>query len=162
MFGVISLRHAVRSTLCVFGCVASFSTLAQINNLGKDRATAPASQAAPSSSNTQEADNIVAVVNKDIITRRELDVRIKQIKTDLARQRVQAPPDEILQAQLLQRLITERLQFQEAKRFNVEVTEPILKTALDAIAQRNKMTSAQLRAQIEGAGLAWSDYTAMI
>ncbi len=162
MLGAMSLRQAVLSTLCVFGCVASLSTVAQINNLGKDRAAASSTQAAPSAANTQEADTIVAVVNKDIITRRELDVRVKQIKTDLARQRVQMPPDEVLQAQLLQRLITERLQFQEAKRFNVEVTDPILKTALDAIAQRNKMTSAQLRAQIEGAGLAWSDYTAMI
>jgi peptidyl-prolyl cis-trans isomerase SurA len=110
----------------------------------------------------QEADAIVAVVNKEVITRRELDLRIQQIKADLARQRAQAPPDDILQSQLLQRLITERLQAQEAKRLNLEVTDRVLQAALEGIAQRNKMTVAQLRSQIEGAGVVWADYNGMI
>jgi peptidyl-prolyl cis-trans isomerase SurA len=162
MFGV---RCFYQALLCVlFGCVAVTPVAAQtqINNLGSTRPNASAPQRATSASSNQEADAIVAVVNKDVITRRELDLRIQQIKTDLTRQRAQLPPDEILQSQLLQRLIIERLQVQEAKRLNIEVTDQVLKTALDAIAQRNNMSPAQLRSQIEGAGVPWADYSGMI
>jgi peptidyl-prolyl cis-trans isomerase SurA len=135
---------------------------AQINNLGSARPNSNAPQKPNAANSSQEADAIVAVVNKDVITRRELDQRVQQIKTDLMRQRAQVPPDDILQSQLLQRLITERLQMQEAKRLNLEVTDQVLKAALESIAQRNKMTTAQLRSQIEGAGIGWADYNEMI
>ena len=162
MFGV---RCFYQALLCaLFGCVAvtPLAAQTQINNLGSTRANASAPPRANPASSTQEADAIVAVVNKDVITRRELDLRIQQIKSDLTRQRAQLPPDEILQSQLLQRLIIERLQVQEAKRLNIEVTDQVLKTALDAIAQRNNMSPAQLRSQIEGAGVPWADYSGMI
>jgi peptidyl-prolyl cis-trans isomerase SurA len=162
MFGVRGFHQALLCAL--FGCVAvtPLAAQTQINNLGSARPNASAPQRANPASSTQEADAIVAVVNKDVITRRELDLRMQQIKSDLTRQRAQLPPDEILQSQLLQRLIIERLQVQEAKRLNIEVTDQVLKTALDGIAQRNNMTAAQLRSQIEGAGIQWADYNAMI
>jgi peptidyl-prolyl cis-trans isomerase SurA len=148
----------------LLGCavVTPLAAQTQINNLGSARANANAPQRATAATSNQEADTIVAVVNKDVITRRELDIRTQQIKTDLTRQRAQIPPDEILQSQLLQRLIIERLQVQEAKRLNLEVTDQVLKTALEGIAQRNKMTAAQLRSHIEGAGVVWADYGEMI
>ncbi len=162
MFGVRCFPQALLCAL--FGCVVvtPLAAQTQINNLGSTRPNASAPQRATSASSSQEADTIVAVVNKDVITRRELALRVQQIKADLTRQRAQLPPDETLQAQLLQRLIIERLQVQEAKRLNIEVTDQVLKSALDSIAQRNNMTAAQLRSQIEGAGVPWADYSGMI
>ena len=162
MFGVRCFGKALLWAL--LGGVASAPVVAQtqINNLGSARSNVDAPQKTTASTSTQEADAIVAVVNKDVITRRELDIRVRQIKTDLARQRAQIPPDDILQSQLLQRLIIERLQMQEAKRLNLDINEQVLKTALESIAQRNKMTVAQLRSQIEGAGVVWADYNEMI
>jgi peptidyl-prolyl cis-trans isomerase SurA len=162
MFGVRCLSKVL--FLAFFGCffAAPLAAQTQINNLGSPRPNATAPQQTTAAGSTQEVDAIVAIVNKDVITRRELDLRVQQIKTDLARQRAQVPPDDILQSQLLQRLITERLQAQEAKRLNIEVNDRVLQTALEGIAQRNKMTVAQLRSQIEGAGVVWADYNGMI
>ena len=162
MFGVRCFRKVWLGAL--FGClvVAPLAAQTQINNLGSPRSNVNAPQKTTSASSNQEADTIVAVVNKDVITRRELDLRVQQIKADLGRQRAQIPPDEMLQSQVLQRLINERLQAQEAKRLNLEVTDQVLKTAIETIAQRNKMTSAQLRSQIEGAGVVWADYNELI
>ena len=162
MFGVRCFRKAWLWALLGCAAVAPLAAQTQINNLGSARSNGNASQRAASATSNQEADAIVAVVNKEVITRRELDIRVQQIKTDLARQRAQLPPDEMLQSQVLQRLITERLQVQEAKRLNLEVTDQVLKTALETIAQRNKMTVAQLRSQIEGAGVVWADYNNLI
>jgi peptidyl-prolyl cis-trans isomerase SurA len=162
MFGVRCFVKALLLAQLGYVALVPAAAQTQINNLGSSRSNVTAPQKTTAATSTQEADAIVAVVNKDVITRRELDTRVQQIKTDLARQRAQIPPDEILQSQLLQRLIIERLQVQEAKRQNLEVNDQVLKTALDAIAQRNKMTPAQLRSQIEGAGVAWADYSEMI
>lgn len=110
----------------------------------------------------READGIVAVVNRDVITRRELESRVRIAKRELAAQRIQAPPDSVLELQILQRLITEQLEQQEAKRFKIEVTEPMLQSALETIAKRNNATVAVMRQQVQAAGIPWADYTSMI
>lgn len=110
----------------------------------------------------RDADGIVAVVNKDIITRRELDARMRISKRELAAQRIQPPPDAVLEPQVLQRLITETLEQQEARRQRIEITDPMLNAALEIVAKRNNTTVASMRKQIEGAGIGWSDYSSMI
>ncbi|MEI8402587.1 MAG: hypothetical protein WCG12_17430, partial [Alcaligenaceae bacterium] len=100
MFGVKCSRKAWLLALLGLGCaaVAPLAAQTQINNLGSAGSSANAPQRATSATSNQEADTIVAVVNKDVITRRELDLRVQQVKTDLTRQRAQLPPDEILQS----------------------------------------------------------------
>ncbi|MDN3986895.1 peptidylprolyl isomerase [Zwartia vadi] len=127
-------------------------------------APAPAARTntAQKASGGVDADGIVAVVNKDVITRRELDARVRIAKRELAAQRVQAPPDTVLETQILQRLITETLEQQEARKLRIEVNDGMLQSALEIIAKRNNTTVPVIRKQIEGAGIGWSDYTAMI
>ncbi|MEI6117451.1 MAG: peptidylprolyl isomerase, partial [Burkholderiales bacterium] len=71
-------------------------------------------------------------------------------------------PDSVLEAQILQRLITERLQSQEAARQKVVVTGDMVKQAIDIITSRNKLTSDQMRKQIEASGVSWDEYREMI
>ena len=118
--------------------------------------------ASPTASGEQEVDGIVAVVNKDVITQRELNARVRQAKGELSLQKVPLPPDSVLEAQILQRLITERLQSQEAARQKVVVTNDMVKQAIDIITSRNKLTSDQMRKQIEASGVSWDEYREMI
>ena len=118
--------------------------------------------ASPTASGEQEIDGIVAVVNKDVITQRELNARVRQAKGELSLQKVPLPPDSVLEAQILQRLITERLQSQEAARQKVVVTNDMVKQAIDIITSRNKLTSDQRRKQIEASGVSWDEYREMI
>lgn len=118
--------------------------------------------AAPPKAAERDADTIVAVVNREVITRRELDARVRIAKRELAAQRVQAPPDAVLEPQILQRLITELLEQQEARKLKIDVTEQMLQTALDTIAKRNNATVAAMRQQVQAAGIPWADYTSMI
>lgn len=110
----------------------------------------------------RDADGIVAVVNKDVITRRELDARIRISKRELAAQRIQPPPDAVIEPQILQRLITETLEQQEARRQRIEITDAMLNSALEIVAKRNNTSVANMRKQIESAGIGWTDYSAMI
>jgi len=122
-------------------------------------ARANAAQKAPIE---READGIVAVVNKDVITRRELDARVRIAKRELAAQRVQAPPDAVMEMQVLQRLITETLEQQEARKLRIEVTDGMLQSAMEIVAKRNNTTVPVMRRQIEGVGISWADYSSMI
>lgn len=110
----------------------------------------------------RDADGIVAVVNKDVITRRELDARVRIAKRELAAQRMQAPPNNVLETQILQRLITETLEQQEARRLRIEISDAMLDSALEVVAKRNNATVAVMRKQIESVGIPWADYRSMI
>ena len=110
----------------------------------------------------RDADTIVAVVNKEVITRRELDARVRLAKRDLTAQRVQLPSDNVLEPQVLQRLITEKLELQEGRRLNIQITTPMITDAIESIAKRNNVTVAQVRQQLQASGVPWSDYENLI
>lgn len=135
--------------------------LPSVAQLGKP---APAARANTTQKTPAErdADGIVAVVNKDVITRRELDARVRITKRELAAQRIQAPPESVLETQILQRLITETLEQQEARRQRIQVTDGMLNAALETVAKRNNTTTAVMRKQLEAGGINWADYSAMI
>ena len=159
MQGAIVLSRLLVALIVCTGCGSAWNVAAQTNKTSKGRASN--TQAAPASSD-QEADTIVAVVNKDIITQRELSERLSQVRKELSKQKAPQPPEDALQREVLQRLIQERLELQEAKRQKIEVTDQMLNRALDSIAQRNKTTIANMRKQVEASGLNWDQYTGMI
>jgi peptidyl-prolyl cis-trans isomerase SurA len=163
-------KHLTALILCL-GCGLMSVALAQTTPAPKAKPAAAKSQAPAadsassakpkSASQDQEADTIVAVVNKDVITQRELTTRFQQAKNEL-RQKGQTPPDELLMRDVLQRLIQERLEKQEAKRLKIDVTDAMVQKAIDSIAQRNNINAAQVRKQIEGSGMSWDQYREMI
>jgi hypothetical protein len=60
-------------------------------------------------------DRIVAVVNEDVITRRDLDDRMKVVTIQLKEQGTPAPPVDVLERQVLDRMIYTKVQLQFAK-----------------------------------------------
>ncbi len=117
----------------------------------------PAAAKAPTSSE-QFVDGIAAVVNKDVITMREVREGTSRAKVDLQRRGIQLPDDKTLQKQVLQRLIFERLERQEADRLGIRVDDNQVNQAINMVASRNKITPQQLRAEIEKTGVSWEEY----
>jgi len=121
-------------------------------------AAAPGTAAAPAAPAEQLVDGIAAVVNKDVITLRELDLRTQQARQDLEAQKIPVPDDTTLRRQVLQRLITERVEDQEAARMNIRVSDEQVQQAVQGIAERNKISVEGMREQIEAGGTNWQDY----
>lgn len=142
------------------GATLCASTFAQPASGGAARQSTPPKAAAAGTE--RDADTIVAVVNKEVITRRELDARVRLAKRDMAAQRIQMPPDNVLEPQVLQRLITEKLELQEGRRLNIQITPAMINTAIETIAKRNNVTVAQIRQQLQASGVPWSDYENLI
>ena len=107
---------------------------------------------AQAQSGPRELDRVVAVVNADVITASELRLRLRTIERQLERQRIERPPQDVLERQVLERLITERALLQAAREQGIRVDDAQVDRALAGIAQDNRVTPAQLRQQIEADG----------
>jgi peptidyl-prolyl cis-trans isomerase SurA len=104
-------------------------------------------------------DWVVAVVNDDVITRNELDERLHAVTQQLQKQGTLLPPPEILERQMLERMITDMLQAQFAKESGVRVDDTQLDLALSRIAQQNGFPSlAEFRKRLEADGVNYGKF----
>ncbi len=106
-------------------------------------ATVQAQQSKPRS--IVVVDRIVAVVNDEVITERELAARVDFALRQLAQQGTQPPARQVLERQLLERTINDRVQMQHARDTGTRVDDAELDRALLKIAEQNKMTVVELR-----------------
>lgn len=166
-----SLRRLSRNALLLAVCAGlPAAYAAEQNGKGTNNGAKPASaqngaktaaaqkNAAPAAPREQFVDGIAAVVDKDVITLRELREASLRISGELKARGIQVPDDQTLQHQVLQRLIMERVQRHEADRMGIRVDDAQVDKAVEAISARNKITVAQLRQEIEKSGITWDAY----
>lgn len=103
-------------------------------------------------------DRIVAVVNDEVITRHELEERVRRAQLQLRQQGTPLPPREALERQLLEHMIVERVQLQYARETGLRVDDAELDRALARIAQENKLTLPELRATLEKDGVPFARF----
>jgi peptidyl-prolyl cis-trans isomerase SurA len=116
-------------------------------------------QEAPGTVSPDLIDAVAVVVNDDVITRFELSDRLRTVKEQLRKQGTALPPGDLLEKQLLERMIIELLQSQYAKESGVRVDDTQLDMALTRIAQQNKMASlAEFRARLEQEGIEYRKF----
>jgi peptidyl-prolyl cis-trans isomerase SurA len=103
-------------------------------------------------------DRIVAVVNSEVITQLDLSLRAKLAAAQLSRQGTALPPTDVLERQVLERMISDRVQLQMARDTGIRVDDGQLDKILARIAADNKMTPGEFRAAIERDGLLFSRF----
>ena len=86
---------------------------------------------------TTPIDEIVALVEEDIIMRSELDNAIQGIVERIRAQGGAAPPQDLLEKQVLERLIVRKLQVQRALRTGIRVSDSDIDQALMSVAEQN-------------------------
>jgi peptidyl-prolyl cis-trans isomerase SurA len=90
-------------------------------------------------------DRIVAIVNDDVIMQSELDNRSAVIRAQLSANQTRLPSEEILNRQVLDRLIIDSIQLQIAQQQGLKISDSQLNETLEQVASRNGMTLAQFR-----------------
>lgn len=100
-----------------------------------------------------EADRIVAVVGNDAITLYELKSRLQSALAQLQRQGTPLPPQNILEQQMLERMIMDRVQIQSAKEMGLRVDDTQLEQTIGRIAASNKLTLAQFKEALQKDGI---------
>jgi len=104
------------------------------------------------------ADRIVAVVNSEAITQLELNSRLAQVERQLTSQKVQLPPHDVLERQILERMIVDQAQVQFAKDSGIQVTDIEVEAAIQRIADGNRMNAREFRIALEKDGVAWNKF----
>jgi peptidyl-prolyl cis-trans isomerase SurA len=107
---------------------------------------------------SQPLDRIVAVVDEDVVLQSELDRQVQAVTSQYASKPEQLPPHDVLERQLLDRLILQKLQVARADSTGVKVSDAQVDQALTQIAAQNKMDVTQLRGAIENQGLSYAGF----
>lgn len=106
----------------------------------------------------QEADRIVAVVGDEVITYVELRTRLESALKQLQKQGTPLPPQDVLERQMLERLIMDRVQLQYARDSGLKIDDVQLDQAMGRIAANNKMSPMQFRQAIEKDGVPYAKF----
>ncbi|MGD8567246.1 MAG: peptidylprolyl isomerase [Gammaproteobacteria bacterium] len=103
-------------------------------------------------------DRIVAIVNDDVITQQELTFEMNAVKQQLRQNRTPVPSDDVLQKQVLDRLVLMRIQLQRADKRLIKVDDESLNLAIENIARQNGLGLPEFRQALESSGLSYSEY----
>ena len=117
--------------------------------------TSPASTAPRTS---RALDRIVAVVNDEVITANELRMRATIAEAQLKRQKIQTPSRDVLEQQVLERMIIDRAQMQLARETGVRVDDATVNAAIGRVAESNGMTVPALRQRLETDGVSFGQF----
>ncbi|MEW6445444.1 MAG: peptidylprolyl isomerase [Pseudomonadota bacterium] len=123
----------------------------------------PAVLAAPSTPVArQEAvvalDRVVAIVNNEAITERELAAEMARIGNQLKSRQRPVPPTDILMPQVLERMIQQRTEIQYARQSGISIDDLSLDNAVRGIASDNGMTVEQFRVALAKEGTEWASF----
>ena len=105
-----------------------------------------------------EADRIVAVVGEEVIPSYDLRARLDEAVKQLKKQGTPLPPQDVLERQLLERMIIDRIQMQFARETGLKVDDAQLDQAIGRIAASNKMTQQQFRLALEKDGVNYARF----
>ena len=103
-------------------------------------------------------DRIVAVVNEDVIMQSELEAKVHTIRQQLQQQGSQLPPESVLERQVLDKLVQNRIQLQIAEKTGIKVNDEALNRTISNIASENKVSLTQFRDILEQDGYNYEQF----
>ncbi|MGK0673101.1 MAG: peptidylprolyl isomerase [Halothiobacillaceae bacterium] len=103
-------------------------------------------------------DRVVAIVNDEAITERELAAEMARVSNRLRANGYAVPPTEVLLPQVLERMMIRRAELQYAKQTGITVDDLSLDNAVRGIASDNGMSVEQFRAALAKEGTDWADF----
>ncbi len=127
---------------------------------GAVKNTAPV--APPASNSPVALDRIVAIVNDDVITERELLRQMALVSNQLRSNQRPLPPTDVLLPQVLDQMVTQKAELQLAQRLGINVDDLSLDNTLRGIASDNGMSIEQFRDALAKEGTSWADFREQI
>ncbi len=102
-------------------------------------------------------DGIVAVVDDNVVLYSELVKRVDDILKRLKNADQPLPPREMLNQQVLERLISDRVQLNRAERMGVEIPIEDINRSFERLAKSRNLTTNQYAAALESQGFSIAD-----
>jgi peptidyl-prolyl cis-trans isomerase SurA len=103
-------------------------------------------------------DRVIAIVNDEALTQYDVNEQKRVVLGQMKTQNVTPPAADVLEKQVLERLITERVLLQYAKETGIRVDDTQVERTLARIAEDNKLSAADFRQAVEREGIPYNKY----
>jgi len=103
-------------------------------------------------------DRVVAVVNDEALTQYEVNESKRVTVQQMKEAKVQPPAPDVLDKQVLERLITERALMQFAKESGVRVDDTMVERTILRVAQENKLSPEDFRKVLDRENIPYAKY----
>jgi peptidyl-prolyl cis-trans isomerase SurA len=146
------LRHSMRVLAWSFSLLAAacaVSALAQT--------PAPA-RGGVSPAGVVPLDRVIAIVNDEALTQYDISEQRRVVLGQMKAQNMTPPAADVLDKQLLERLITERVLLQYAKETGIRVDDTQVERTIARIAEDNKLSMDDFRKAVEREGIPFAKY----
>ncbi|EKO3466205.1 peptidylprolyl isomerase SurA [Vibrio fluvialis] len=105
-----------------------------------------------------EMDRVAVIVNSGVILQSDIDAALLTVKANAKKNGRELPDEGVLRGQVVEKLIIDTLQEQEAERIGVRIDDDRLNQAINDIARDNKQTPEQLRTSVAEEGLTYPEF----
>ena len=100
-------------------------------------------------------DRVVAVVDSGVIRESQLNARVEDILLRLKSDKAELPPLNLLEEQVLDRLIVEEIQMQIAERAGIKISDSELNQTLSRVSSQNNLSLEEFRIKLEEEGTSY-------
>ena len=119
---------------------------------------APAAVAEELSDTGEFLDGVAAIVNEGVVLKSQLTEQMAVITQRAQEQSMQLPPADVLQEQVLDRLILSEIQLQRAERIGLQVSDQMLNQSIAGIAQQSGIAFEDMPRVLAEDGMDYADF----
>ncbi|MFA0548541.1 peptidylprolyl isomerase SurA [Vibrio splendidus] len=105
-----------------------------------------------------ELDSVKVIVNEGVILQSDIDASMKTLRANAKKSGQTLPSQDVLNEQVLEKLIIDTIQTQEAERIGVRIDDARLDQAIEGIAKDNNQTVEQLTTSVAEEGLSYNAF----
>ena len=103
-------------------------------------------------------DRVVAVVDSGVIMESQLNSRVEEILQRIKNDNAELPPLNLIEEQVLDRLIIEEIQLQIADRAGIKISDSELNQTLARVAAQNNLSLEEFRIKLESEGTSYRSF----
>jgi len=103
-------------------------------------------------------DGVAAIVNEGVVLKSQFDEQMKTVTERASQQGMQLPPTNVLEEQILERLILNEIQLQRAERIGLVVSDAMLNDSIRRIAEQNGGRFEDMPALLAKDGVNYADF----
>ncbi len=105
-----------------------------------------------------EIDRVIAIVNREVITTKDLKDRVELVKKQLNESKRELPSEDLLIRTVLDKLIEESVIFQEASYVNFKISDIEFNSIFNNVLTQRKMTATEFQQSLEKSGQSFEKF----
>ena len=154
----MAIRRLLRIGFAAALTAAAVAVFAQAPARAPAQAAAQAPAPATRALGVVPLDRVLVVVNDEAITQWDLAEQRRVMLSQLKASNIAPPPADVLDKQVLERLVAERALLQFAKETGIRVDDTTVERTILRVAEENKVKPDEFRKLLEREGIAYSNY----